>query len=523
MGAGFKLLNSWKKVIIILMVILAALSTSIFLLSPRISQREAIAILNIYGPITSDSSRDYILDTVEYCRRSDKVKAVVLRIDSPGGYADAVQDIYLTLLKLGEEKPVVASIVGLGLSGGYYIALSAEVIYAVPAAMVGNIGVIGTLPEEERICEDVIETGPYKQRGVSERLFPFQIQLLLDDFLDKVEARRNGKLRLDRSMLSKGMIYVGIEALDYGLVDGLGSTQEALEEAATLAHLKAYTVIMVEDLIEKPYYPWTQKTDSPPTIKDLIKLHKPPTLYYIYAPSEPEDPGYLSTAWTASSQPWVKGNKTILIDYSHDNAIAMWELNVLLYELSSKGCSVKYLNSSDYLKDMLNGTIAFIVVSPGKPFLDGEVSLIKEYVEDGGRLLLITDPTRSHASNINTLSAEYRIVFAEGYLYNLEENHGNYRNVILTDFVESKVTKGLGRIVLYTATYVHGSPGALAFTSTSTFSSEAEASGRYSPIVVDEGGRVLAIGDQTFMLEPYCYTFDNYELLRNITSFLTDS
>ncbi|MBS7644764.1 MAG: S49 family peptidase [Candidatus Bathyarchaeia archaeon] len=523
MGAGSKLFNSWKKVIIVLMVVLAALSIFTFLLSPRVPQREAIAILNIYGPITSDSKRDYILDMVEYCRRSYEVKAVVLRIDSPGGYADAVQDIYLNLLELGEEKPVVASIIGLGLSGGYYIALSAEVIYAVPAAMIGNIGVIGTLPEEERISEDVIETGPYKQRGVSERLFPFQVQLLLDDFLDKVEIRRNGKLRINRSMLSKGMIYVGVEALEYGLIDGIGSTQEALEEAATLAHLKGYKVITVDDLIRKPYSPWTQETDTPPTIEDLMRLHEPPTLYYIYAPSEPDGPGYLSTTWKASPWPRVEGNKTILIDYSHDNAVAMWELNVLLYELSSRGYSVRYLNSSDYLEEMLNGTAAFIVVSPRRPFLDGEVSLIKEYVEDGGKLLLVTDPTRSHASNINTLSAEYGIVFAEGYLYNLEENHGNYRNVILTDFVENEITRDLRRIVLYTATYIHGSPGALAFTSISTFSSEAETSGRYSPIVIDEGGGVLAIGDQTFMLEPYCRTFDNYRLLRNIASFLAGS
>lgn len=130
---------------------------------------------------------------------------------------------------------MVASIVGLGLSGGYYIALSAEVIYAVPAAMVGNIGVIGTLPEEERISEDVVETGPYKQRGVSEKLFPFQVQRALDDFLDRVESRRGGKLRLNRLVLSKGMIYMGVEAVEYGLVDAIGSTQEALEEAATLS------------------------------------------------------------------------------------------------------------------------------------------------------------------------------------------------------------------------------------------------------------------------------------------------
>ncbi|MGC8962247.1 MAG: hypothetical protein ACP5K1_07415, partial [Candidatus Bathyarchaeia archaeon] len=168
-------------------------------------------------------------------------------------------------------------------------------------------------------------------------------------------------------------------------------------------------------------------------------------------------------------------------------------------------------------------TAAFVVVSPGRPFSDGEISLIKEYVEEGGRLLLVTDPTRSHASNINTLSAEYGMVFAEGYLYNLEENYGNYRNIILADFMESKITKDLERIVLYTATYIHGSTGALALTSVSTFSSEAEATGRYSPIAINGEGRVLAIGDQTFMLEPYCYTFDNYKLLRNIVSFLTDS
>lgn len=94
------------------------------------------------------------------------------------------------------------------------------------------------------------------------------------------------------------------------------------------------------------------------------------------------------------------------------------------------------------------------------------------------------------------------------------------RNIILIDFVESEVTEGLDRIVLYTATYIYGSAGALAFTDPSTFSSGTETSGKYSPIVAAEGDRVLAIGDQAFMLEPYCYTFDNYRLLENIASFL---
>ncbi len=509
-----------------LAVIVVSITSIAFFLVP-IRERGNVAVIEIYGEITSIEKRDHLLDMIYYSRTNETVKAVVLKIDCPGGFADAVQNIYLSLLELGKEKPVVASIVGLGVSGGYHIAIAGDYIYVVPAAMVGNIGVIATLPEKIEPSEDVMETGPYKMRGTSESEFPFKVQSILDSFLDSVEYRRGDKLSLDRAELSKGLIYMGGEAVSNGLADGIGSDLEAVERAAGLAQLKRYSIVTVNSVVENPHsvnYQPPRGERSLPCVEDLFDLSPPPTLYYIYVSPLTGKSLNASTTWRDLPQPSITGDeKEILIDYSHENAFARWELNILLYEVASRGFSVRYLNSTKYLENELREAEAFLVINPKTLFSESEVKSIENYVEDGGKLLLITDPTRTLASPMNSLSSEFGLVFAMGYLYDLNENHGNYRNIYLTNFDENALTEGLYRVVLYTATYIHPTDGEIAFTSGSTFSSESEFSKEYSPMALLFDEKVLALGDQTFIREPYCHAYDNYKLIQNIADFLTDS
>ncbi len=512
-----------RKIAAVLIVV-SIVTSLVFFMRPMIFPRVNIGVIEVHEAVLYSYVRDNILRQVDRCIKNESIKAVVLDIDCPGGYADAIQEIYMSLLKLKKAKPIVASIIGLGASGGYYLAISADFIYAVPASITGNIGVVATLPERVGPEENVLETGPYKHTGFSLKDFPFKVQELFDIFLDSVEAQRGERLRIDRTELSKGYVYFGEDAVRLGLVDAIGSTQDAIEMAANLARLKQYEVVRASELIEKPFSLVSQlfsRRTGILSVSDLIAIHPPPAFYYIYAPSESRDSTrIIDTAERTPSPASADEEKVILIDRSHGNVFVAWELNVLLTEVVSKGYTFRYLDSSEKLEEMLIQAEALVVINPGEFFSEEELKSIEGFVEKGGKLMLISDPTRTYMSPINSLSAEFAVVFANGYLYNLKENYGNYRNIIVTQFQRSEITRGLERVVLFTSTAIYSKGNEIALTADSTFSSATENSGQYSPIIFAYGEKVLAIGDLTFLTEPYCYIEDNYRLISNIADFL---
>jgi hypothetical protein len=113
------------------------------------------------------------------------------------------------------------------------------------------------------------------------------------------------------------------------------------------------------------------------------------------------------------------------------------------------------------------------------------------------------------------------VVFANGYLYSLEESYGNYRNIYVKDFREFTVTKNIQKLVLFTAAHIYSNGNGIAFTSDKALSSEGEKQMKFSPMALAHENRVLAIGDFTFMTEPYCYIESNFQLVANVADFLT--
>jgi protease-4 len=489
-----------------------------------------IGIIDIEGPITSYEKYRFISDMVDFSRDDESTKAIVLRIDCPGGYATTIQDIYMNLLDLRERKPIVVSIVGLGASGGYYIALSANYIYAVPATRIGNIGVIATLPARPGTLENVLETGPYKQRGISESNFPFEIQLTLDEFLNVVELQRKDSLKLGRTELSKGLMYLGKQAFEYGLIDELGSSQDAVKKAAVLANLSRYSEVVINEKVEERIILDSELTydRSGLTLDALLKVRAPPAIFYIYAnPELSSDEQAVSTSLPIkNSEPQINGRDFILVDISHNNSFAYWELNTLLYEVSSRNHSFRYINSSEKLDLMLDDAKALLVINPRMHFSENETISVSKYVESGGKLLLISDPTRDSSSYMNSLSAEFGLVYSSGYLYNMEENFGNYRNIIIDEFDENSMSKDLQKVVFYTATQILSENSKIASESgkhSLIYSSESEKPCDYLPFVFLPDKGILALGDQTFLIEPYCYTADNYKLIQNLADFLCET
>lgn len=227
-----------------------------------------------------------------------------------------------------------------------------------------------------------------------------------------------------------------------------------------------------------------------------------------------------------------KGEKAILIDLAHDNNFSIEELNVLALRLISRGVTIKFLGAKDDLKKELLGEEkkdekenfqmpeAFIMVCPQKEFSTEEKKAIDKFVDNGGKLLLIADPTRH--SKINNISIEFGLIFEPDYLYNAKENEINYRNIFVTEFKENELTKNLKKIALYTAGTISSADGGIAFVDQNTFSSTIESKKRLSPMALAQESKVLGVYDLTFMTEPYNGALDNNRLIANIADWLAN-
>jgi len=284
----------------------------------------------------------------------------------------------------------------------------------------------------------------------------------------------------------------------------------------------------------------------------LIVLVGRGAFYYsgFYSPPPGEIPSYERIVFPAApstefSDVYEEGEGTILIDLAHDNAFDKYELNVLILRLISRGLTIEFLVVEDDLeKELLGedevekigdeeeevdkeggeeqeleeGADAFIVVCPQGEFSREEKKTVDEFVTNGGKLLLIADPTRS--SKMNSLSLQFDLIFEPDYLYNIKENEINYRNIFITEFKEIEITKDIEKIALYTAGSISSADSGIAFIDYNTFSSVIETRRGLSPIALSRESKVLAIYDLTFMTEPYNGILDNNRLIANIADWL---
>jgi hypothetical protein len=177
-----------------------------------------------------------------------------------------------------------------------------------------------------------------------------------------------------------------------------------------------------------------------------------------------------------------------------------------------------------------------IVIAPIQPFSPEEVQLVQRFVARGGRLLVVTDPTRTNISldentgspiitpdvvAANGLLAPFDITFSDDYLYNISENEGNFRNVFLARFGTSPLTAGLSRVAFYATHSVSTSSGQVLIAGDDrTYSSQTDAGRGYGAAATSANGQVLALGDLTFMTTPYHEVADNDRLVANLADFL---
>lgn len=254
--------------VVVLGVLACALLIGIGILVARLAGEsssgfgDAVAIVYVEGPIVtgkpesefSSSGIAYSETIVKYLREAQdhsSVKAIVLRVDSPGGSVVASREIYDAVMAArAKGKPVVASFGEIAASGGYYISAGADKIYTHPATITGSIGVISVFPNLEGLTDKigvkmiVIKSGPHKDESYGYRdlspeereIWQTMIDEIYGDFVSIVaQGRQIETARVKK--LADGRIYTGKQAKEAGLADELGNLDAAVDAAAKLGEI----------------------------------------------------------------------------------------------------------------------------------------------------------------------------------------------------------------------------------------------------------------------------------------------
>ncbi len=209
---------------------------------------DKIGVIEIAGAIT-DSRK--ILEDIKSFRTDKNIKAIIVRIDSPGGGVGPSQEIYREIIKTTREKKVIASMGSVAASGGYYIAAATDGIVANPGTITGSIGVImgytnfKTLLEKIGLKPVVIKSGAFKDMGSPAREMKDEERKILQDVTDHIHKQfvadisKGRKIDLARvEKIADGRIFTGEQAKDLGLVDRLGNFEDAVQWAGKLGGLK---------------------------------------------------------------------------------------------------------------------------------------------------------------------------------------------------------------------------------------------------------------------------------------------
>ena len=219
---------------------------------------ERIGLIRVEGIILDSKN---IVDELKRYSKNPSVKAILLRIDSPGGAVVPAQEIYEEIQKLKREteKKVVASMGSIAASGGYYIASASDKIVANPGTLTGSIGVIMEMANVEGLLKKigvqsvVIKSGKRKDVGSPFRTMSLEEQKLLQSVLDDVHsqfieavAKGRGMTEEEVRPLADGRIFTGRQAKGLGLVDELGTLQDAIELASRLVGIEGEPDILEE-------------------------------------------------------------------------------------------------------------------------------------------------------------------------------------------------------------------------------------------------------------------------------------
>lgn len=240
-----------------------------------------IGVITIPFTVINEDSAFVIGAYLDYANRNDRIKAVVIKLSTPGGGATSSERLYLETRELRKNKPVVLVMNDLVASGGFMMAMGASYTYAKTSSLVGNVGVVSStgsvLPQMPP--ENIIFTGPSKLTGSTRRDWIGMVDLLKQSFAQMVIQERGDKLRMSREELVEGRLYPGMEAVRLGLVDDLGDDSEARRKAASLAGISSYELVDVNTEVDRLFvqkarriFASSDQEENPLSLSEILAL-----------------------------------------------------------------------------------------------------------------------------------------------------------------------------------------------------------------------------------------------------------
>jgi protease-4 len=239
--------------------------------SKRKMTGDKIALLFAEGEIVDGTDDDYKIASEDFVkqirkvREDDKIKAVVMRVNSPGGSALASEVILRELQLLKQKKPLIVSMGDVAASGGYYISCQADSIFAMPNTITGSIGVFsmmfnigGLMKDKAGISYDVEKNAPFADfpnafrplTDAEAQRMQAGVDTIYQTFKGRVAAGRRLSIEMVDS-IAQGRVWTGTDALEIGLVDALGGLDRALKSAAVKAKLNDYYVVTYPEPVDK--------------------------------------------------------------------------------------------------------------------------------------------------------------------------------------------------------------------------------------------------------------------------------
>ena len=225
---------------------------------------DSVGVVQVEGTI--NDSHD-IIETLKQFGETGGVKAIVLRVDSPGGAVAPTQEIYEEIEKLKKKKPVIASFGGMAASGGYYIGSACDQIVANPGTLTGSIGVIMELGNVEELLKKIgvqgysVKSGANKDIGSPLKPLTPEGRAILQGLVNNVHAQFVSAVAKGRRLteekvreLADGRVYSGEQAKDLGLVDVLGNMEDAVELAAKRVGIKGKPQVVYSRSEQKGWF-----------------------------------------------------------------------------------------------------------------------------------------------------------------------------------------------------------------------------------------------------------------------------
>ena len=262
---------------------------------PNLMKTDSIGVLPVEGIILNS---DATLKTLKKFSEDDSIKAILVRIDSPGGVVGPSQEIYQELIKVKRKKKVVASMESLGASGAFYIALAADKIIANPGTLTGSIGVIMEFPNYQKLFQwaklehTVIKSGKYKDVGSPFRPMTPEEKEYLDQLVLNVNDQFKHAVSVERKLdsakldqVADGRIFTGEQAKKLGLIDQLGNFSDSVDLAKELSGIKGKPELVYPDKERNLLLRYLVDDSTAQMIEKMVSSYAPhgPLLYLMPA------------------------------------------------------------------------------------------------------------------------------------------------------------------------------------------------------------------------------------------------